>query len=62
MRRGTRSGVRSCLPVYGRNQDLGEDWGWRYLAQLGQYGLEIFNDVVELLQWNETLGLPLMDA
>ncbi|KAK7753972.1 hypothetical protein SLS62_004071 [Diatrype stigma] len=51
----------TCFIVYCRNEDQDKEWGWRYVAQLGQYGEEIFEDVVGLLQWYATLYVPPMD-
>ncbi|KAI4862296.1 hypothetical protein F4820DRAFT_27032 [Hypoxylon rubiginosum] len=51
----------TCFVIYCRNEVEGKDWGWRYVAQLGQYGEEIFEDVVGMLQWYETLYAPPLD-
>ncbi|KAI2472269.1 hypothetical protein F4781DRAFT_383982 [Annulohypoxylon bovei var. microspora] len=36
-----------------------QDWSWRYVAFLGQFGMEIFEDVVTLLNWYKKHGEPI---
>ncbi|KAI5923969.1 hypothetical protein F4810DRAFT_666843 [Camillea tinctor] len=36
-------------------------WRWRYVADMGQNGVEVFDNVVELLQWYEELHVPDLD-
>ncbi len=33
-------------------------WKWRYVANMGQYGIEVFDNVVELLEWYQELHVP----
>ncbi|KAI0906868.1 hypothetical protein F4824DRAFT_363635 [Ustulina deusta] len=47
----------TCYLMYSRLKG-GEDWSWRYVASLGQFGTEVFNDVVALLHWYKTYGEP----
>lgn len=50
----------TCYAVYSRPKDAGgdRDWSWRYVASLGQFGTQIFQDVVELLEWYKSYGEP----
>lgn len=34
------------------------DWQWRYVINRGRYGVEAFDNVVELLEWYEELNVP----
>ncbi|KAI1399439.1 hypothetical protein F4819DRAFT_464935 [Hypoxylon fuscum] len=51
----------TCFIVYCRQEETGKGWAWRYVAEMGQYGEEVFDNVVELLQWYETLYIPPLD-
>ncbi|KAK6958243.1 hypothetical protein Daesc_001040 [Daldinia eschscholtzii] len=51
----------TCFVAYCRHEEDGKEWGWRYGAEQGQYGIEVFDNVVELLQWYETLYMPPLD-
>ncbi|KAI0111605.1 hypothetical protein F4814DRAFT_460801 [Daldinia grandis] len=51
----------TCFVAYCRQDETGKEWAWRYGADQGQYGMEIFDNVVELLQWYETLYMPQID-
>ena len=33
-------------------------WWWRYVADMGQFGVQVFDNVVDLLQWYEELHVP----
>ncbi|KAI2629299.1 hypothetical protein GGS26DRAFT_560151 [Hypomontagnella submonticulosa] len=54
----------TCYVLYCRAEehDGGSDddtsWRWRYVADMGQYGVEVFDNVVELLEWYEELHVP----
>ncbi|KAI1214498.1 uncharacterized protein F4807DRAFT_130232 [Annulohypoxylon truncatum] len=50
-----------CFVVYCRQEQTGKEWRWRYVADMGQYGVEVFDNLVELLQWYETLHVPDLD-
>ncbi|KAI1106349.1 hypothetical protein F4804DRAFT_348415 [Jackrogersella minutella] len=47
-----------CFAVYCRKEDAGEEWAWRYVTEAGQYGWNIFDNVVELLRWYERENMP----
>ncbi|KAI2783467.1 hypothetical protein F4815DRAFT_503402 [Daldinia loculata] len=51
----------TCFVAYCRQDQTGKEWAWRYVADQGQYGTEVFDNVVELLQWYETLYVPPLD-
>ncbi|KAI0376691.1 hypothetical protein F5Y04DRAFT_265844 [Hypomontagnella monticulosa] len=57
----------TCYVLYCRaeeDEDGNDDdtsWGWRYVADMGQYGDEVFDNVVELLEWYEELHVPDLD-
>ncbi|KAI1457875.1 hypothetical protein F4805DRAFT_158259 [Annulohypoxylon moriforme] len=53
-----RGPEETCFVAYCRQEEDGKDWAWRYVADLGQYGQEVFDNLVELLQWYETLLKP----
>lgn len=53
----------TCYVVYCRPRDVrGEEqtrgWSWRYVADLGQYGTHVYEDVVELLEWYKSYSEP----
>ncbi|TGJ87138.1 hypothetical protein E0Z10_g1570 [Xylaria hypoxylon] len=58
----------TCYVLYCRaGEDGGSDgggdtgnksWQWRYVANMGQYGVEVLDNVVELLKWHEELNAP----
>ncbi|KAF2138202.1 uncharacterized protein K452DRAFT_301168 [Aplosporella prunicola CBS 121167] len=49
----------TCYILFCRSRDdERKGWAWRYVADMGQYGTEVFDNVVELLQWYETLHKP----
>ncbi|KAI8956757.1 hypothetical protein F5Y11DRAFT_364799 [Daldinia sp. FL1419] len=50
-----------CFIVYCREEEAGKEWGWRYGADQGQYGVEVLDNVVELLKWYEELYVPPLD-
>ncbi|KAI1090084.1 hypothetical protein F5B19DRAFT_464591 [Rostrohypoxylon terebratum] len=47
-----------CFVAYCRHEENGKEWRWRYVAERGQYGVDVFDNLVELLQWYETLYKP----
>ncbi|XDG03711.1 hypothetical protein ABKA04_003326 [Annulohypoxylon sp. FPYF3050] len=47
-----------CFVAYCRHEENGKEWRWRYIAERGQYGVDVFDNLVELLQWYETLYTP----
>ncbi|KAI1661037.1 hypothetical protein F4813DRAFT_349310 [Daldinia decipiens] len=51
----------TCFVAYCGQDETGKEWAWRYVADQGQYGTEVFDNVVELLQWYETLYMPRLD-
>ncbi|KAI0852920.1 hypothetical protein F5Y00DRAFT_272510 [Daldinia vernicosa] len=51
----------TCFAAYCRQDETGKEWAWRYVADQGQYGVETFDNVVELLRWYETLYIPPLD-
>lgn len=46
--------------MYSSSKDASEDQSrsWRYVASLGQFGTQIFQDVVELLEWHKSYSEP----
>ncbi|KAH9904529.1 hypothetical protein F4778DRAFT_732802 [Xylariomycetidae sp. FL2044] len=55
-----------CYVVYSRDRERAgegekEDWSWRYVACLGQFGTLVFGDVVELLEWYRSHQEPQME-
>ncbi|KAI0156268.1 hypothetical protein BJ166DRAFT_532439 [Pestalotiopsis sp. NC0098] len=46
--------------MYSRPRAAGEegDWSWRYVACLGQYGINVYENVVELLEWYKSYREP----
>ncbi|KAK7946340.1 uncharacterized protein PG986_010661 [Apiospora aurea] len=52
----------TCYVLYCRAEEDegGSDtsWQWRYVADMGQNGVEVFDSVVELLEWYEELHVP----
>lgn len=50
----------ACYAVYGRPRGAGEDrdWSWYYVACLGQFGTQVFDNVVDLLEWYKSYGEP----
>lgn len=57
---GEKGNKATCYAVYSRPKDAGGDrsWSWRYVASLGQFGTQIFQDVVELLEWYKSHSEP----
>ncbi|KAK8126963.1 uncharacterized protein PG998_002722 [Apiospora kogelbergensis] len=57
---GEKGNEASCYVAYSRPRDGGEErkWSWRYVASLGQYGEEFFEDVVGLLNWYKSYDEP----
>lgn len=57
---GERGNEATCYAVYSRPKDASGDrnWSWRYVASLGQFGTQIFQDVVKLLEWYKSYGEP----
>ncbi|KAF3062430.1 hypothetical protein GL218_03832 [Daldinia childiae] len=51
----------TCFIAYCRQDETGKEWAWRYVADQGQYGTEVFDNVVELLQWYEKLYVPRLE-
>ena len=48
-----------CLAMYSRpKSDESQGWSWRYVASLGQFGSEIFDDLVGVLDWYKTYNEP----
>ncbi|KAL6415440.1 putative fad binding domain-containing protein [Ilyonectria robusta] len=45
---GGESGV---YVIYSRLKDESEGWSWRYVAAQGQFGTEIFDNIVAVLDW-----------
>ncbi|RYC62019.1 hypothetical protein CHU98_g4203 [Xylaria longipes] len=52
-----RGNEATCYVMYSRCKG-GEDWSWRYVADLGQYGTEVFDHIVALLDWYKTYDEP----
>ncbi|KAK8115364.1 hypothetical protein PG999_007433 [Apiospora kogelbergensis] len=47
------------LSVSEEEDDGGDtSWKWRYVADMGQNGMEVFDSIVELLKWYEELHVP----
>ncbi|GAD98118.1 hypothetical protein MGYG_05005 [Paecilomyces variotii No. 5] len=51
----------TCFVVYCQHEESGKEWAWRYVAERGQYGVDVFDNVVEMLQWYEILYMPPLD-
>ncbi|KAI1771873.1 hypothetical protein F4818DRAFT_193155 [Hypoxylon cercidicola] len=48
-----------CYIMYSRLKGAtDQDWSWRYVANLGQFGIEIFDDVKAVLGWYQGLVEP----
>ncbi|KAJ3542095.1 hypothetical protein NM208_g4284 [Fusarium decemcellulare] len=42
-----------CYAFYCRPKgDKSQDWSWRYAVMMGQFGNELFDDLVAVLKWN----------
>lgn len=70
---GEKGNEATCYVVYSRprenrdvdagvneneNEEERRRWSWRYVASLGQYGMEVFEDVVQLLDWYKSYDEP----
>ncbi|KAK6863579.1 hypothetical protein PG995_000107 [Apiospora arundinis] len=63
---GDKGNEATCYVVYSRPRDGGEEeeevkeqsWSWRYVATLGQFGEEVFEDVVAMLEWYKSYDEP----
>lgn len=46
--------------MYSRPRAAGEEggWSWRYVACLGQYGINVYENVVKLLEWYKSYREP----
>ncbi|GAP84068.1 putative FAD binding domain-containing protein [Rosellinia necatrix] len=47
----------ACYAMYSQGLEE-EDWSWRYVVSLGQFGIEVFDDIAALLDWYKTYGEP----
>lgn len=48
-----------CYIMYSRlKEGNNQDWSWRYVATMGQFGIEVFEDVVGLLHWYKNWSQP----
>ncbi|KAK8875223.1 hypothetical protein PGQ11_005737 [Apiospora arundinis] len=63
---GDKGNEATCYVVYSRLRDGGEEeeevkeqsWSWRYVATLGQFGEEVFEDVIGMLEWYKSYDEP----
>ncbi|KAH7324544.1 hypothetical protein B0I35DRAFT_509273 [Stachybotrys elegans] len=49
----------SVYAVYSQLKEAEDcEWSWRYVASLGQFGDEVFNDMVGVLNWYKDQNIP----
>ena len=49
----------SVYAMYSRpREDNNQGWSWRYVISLGQFGTEVFDDIVGVLDWYQALNEP----
>lgn len=57
---GDKGNEATCHIMYSRPRGAGEEreWSWRYVACLGQWGINVYENVVELLEWYKSYMEP----